>query len=126
MKRAALLPHAIPSRTRRFTQYDMANRPVDRNSYCVSLPHVYAYSRERSDMAQIGYLVPEFPGQTHNFFWREIQALRNMGIVVNLVSTLRKTGELPCLRQGRAVRYDPADLRAWILGKKAPAPIACN
>lgn len=35
----------------------------------------------------IGYLVPEFPGQTHNFFWREIQALRRLGIEVHLLST---------------------------------------
>lgn len=40
-------------------------------------------------MARIGYLVPEFPGQTHNFFWREIQALRAMGARVNIVSTRR-------------------------------------
>lgn len=40
-----------------------------------------------SDMVQIGYLVPEFPGQTHNFFWREIQALRDFGIGVNIIST---------------------------------------
>jgi colanic acid/amylovoran biosynthesis glycosyltransferase len=37
----------------------------------------------------IGYLVPEFPGQTHNFFWREIGALRELGIDVVLVSTRR-------------------------------------
>ena len=27
-------------------------------------------------------------------------------------------GEIPCVRLGRAVRYDPADLRAWIDGQK--------
>lgn len=35
----------------------------------------------------IGYMVPEFPGQTHNFFWREISALKNNGISVELFST---------------------------------------
>lgn len=38
---------------------------------------------------KIGYLVPEFPGQTHNFFWREINALRELGIEVMLISTRR-------------------------------------
>jgi glycosyltransferase involved in cell wall biosynthesis len=38
---------------------------------------------------KIGYLIPEFPGQTHIFFWREIQALQQRGIVVDLVSTRR-------------------------------------
>lgn len=36
---------------------------------------------------QLGYLVPEFPGQTHIFFWREVAALENMGVRVHLLST---------------------------------------
>ena len=35
------------------------------------------------------YLVPEFPSQTHAFFWREVQALRSRGVEVVLVSTRR-------------------------------------
>lgn len=35
----------------------------------------------------IGYFVPEFPGQTHDFFWRELNALRAMGQRPRLVST---------------------------------------
>ena len=27
--------------------------------------------------AKIAVLIPEFPGQTHSFFWREIEALRS-------------------------------------------------
>jgi colanic acid/amylovoran biosynthesis glycosyltransferase len=40
-------------------------------------------------MAKIGYLIPEFPGQTHAFFWRERQALRRHGVDAELVSTRR-------------------------------------
>jgi glycosyltransferase involved in cell wall biosynthesis len=36
---------------------------------------------------RFGYLVPEFPGQTHVFFWREIQALDAAGIDVDVIST---------------------------------------
>jgi len=36
---------------------------------------------------RLGYLVPEFPGQTHAFFWREVQALRELGAEVFLLST---------------------------------------
>jgi colanic acid/amylovoran biosynthesis glycosyltransferase len=36
---------------------------------------------------RVGYLVPEFPGQTHAFFWREIEALRSLGLEIDLVST---------------------------------------
>src|SRR5215831_4370938 len=38
---------------------------------------------------RIAYLVPEFPGQTHAFFWRERIALRKIGIDTCLVSTRR-------------------------------------
>jgi colanic acid/amylovoran biosynthesis glycosyltransferase len=36
---------------------------------------------------RIGYMVPEFPGQTHIFFWREINSLENMGVELDIVST---------------------------------------
>lgn len=37
---------------------------------------------------RIGVLIPEFPGQTHSFFWREIEALRiGHGIESQIVST---------------------------------------
>src|SRR5258708_15900 len=38
---------------------------------------------------KIGYLVPEFPNQTHIFFWREILALRRLGESIVLLSTRR-------------------------------------
>lgn len=37
----------------------------------------------------IGYLVPEFPGQTHAFFWRELRAIEEAGTPVRLFSTRR-------------------------------------
>ena len=36
---------------------------------------------------RIGYLIPEFPGQTHIFFWREILAMEAMGAEIPLIST---------------------------------------
>lgn len=38
---------------------------------------------------RIGYLIPEFPGQTHSFFWREMQALQELGVKPDVVSTRR-------------------------------------
>jgi hypothetical protein len=38
---------------------------------------------------RIGYLVPEFPGQTHTWIWRERRALLDLGIEADLVSTRR-------------------------------------
>lgn len=36
---------------------------------------------------RLGYFVPEFPGQTHIFFWRELERLEALGAVVDIVST---------------------------------------
>jgi glycosyltransferase involved in cell wall biosynthesis len=44
---------------------------------------------------RLGYLVPEFPGQTHIFFWREVGVLRRLGEQVYLLST-RKPAPLIC------------------------------
>ena len=38
---------------------------------------------------RIGYLIPEFPGQTHIFFWREREVLTELGIETDLISTRR-------------------------------------
>lgn len=36
---------------------------------------------------RLGYLVPQFPGQTHIFFWREIAELEARGVDVHILST---------------------------------------
>ncbi len=38
-------------------------------------------------VTKIGYLVPQFPGQTHIFFWREIAEMEKRGAEVALLST---------------------------------------
>ncbi len=40
-------------------------------------------------MSVIGYLLPEFPGQTHIWMWREIDQLRRWGVPIRLFSTRR-------------------------------------
>jgi excisionase family DNA binding protein len=47
------------------------------------------------------------------------QAAKALAISERKLSSLTKRGEIPCVRIDRAVRYDPADLRAWIAQKKA-------
>ncbi len=39
--------------------------------------------------SKIGYFIPEFPGQTHIFLWRERQILEELGIEADLISTRR-------------------------------------
>jgi glycosyltransferase involved in cell wall biosynthesis len=43
--------------------------------------------------APIGYLVPEFPAQTHAFFWRELTAIEGLGTPVQCFSTRRPAPE---------------------------------
>lgn len=40
---------------------------------------------------RIGYLIPEFPSQTHAFFWRELCAIEESGVPVEVFSTRRPT-----------------------------------
>ncbi len=64
---------------------------------------------------RIGILIPEFPTQTHIFFWREIAALRQNGVTVELLSTRRPKDACPH-EFGRAAAAEthylyPPDLR---------------
>lgn len=43
---------------------------------------------------RIGYLVPEFPGQTHIMFWREFQALAALGVEGKIISSRRPNRKL--------------------------------
>ncbi len=45
---------------------------------------------------RVTLLIPEFPGQTHAFFWREIEALKANGVTVQILSTRRPPKILDC------------------------------
>jgi len=46
------------------------------------------------------------------------QAAKRLGICERTLWSLRKTGEIPAVLIGRAVRFDPRDLLRWIDRKK--------
>jgi excisionase family DNA binding protein len=46
--------------------------------------------------------------------WNSRQAAKALGISERKLWDLTKKGAIPCVRIGRAVRYDPADIRTWI------------
>lgn len=48
------------------------------------------------------------------------QAAKALSMSPRTLWTLTNSGEIPCVRFGRAVRYDPDDLKAWIRAQKAP------
>jgi len=43
---------------------------------------------------RIAYLIPEYPGQTHTFFWRELQAIRALGVQVQVFSTRKPPAKI--------------------------------
>lgn len=68
---------------------------------------------------RIGYIVPQFPGQTHIFFWREIRALEAMGHEVHVFSTRKPPRRL--------ISHDwseKAIARTTYLGHVDPLPAA--
>lgn len=49
------------------------------------------------------------------------EAARMLSIAPRTLWGLTAAGEIPAVRIGRAVRYDPRDLRAWLDAKKGAA-----
>ncbi len=49
---------------------------------------------------------------------RPREAAVALAISERLLWSKTNIGEIPCVRVGRSVRYDPADLRAWIASMK--------
>ena len=48
-------------------------------------------------------------------------AARALAVSDRKLWSLKASGEIPCVRVGRAVRYDPRDLVAWIDRRKEKA-----
>jgi colanic acid/amylovoran biosynthesis glycosyltransferase len=61
---------------------------------------------EGDRVKKIAFLIPEFPGQTHNFFWREIDALKEMGAEVALFSTRRPVSGIQSTSWGEAAMLE--------------------
>jgi excisionase family DNA binding protein len=53
--------------------------------------------------------------------WTSREAAAALCISDRTLWKLTKEGNIPCVRIGRAVRYDPADIRTWIDAQKNKA-----
>lgn len=47
------------------------------------------------------------------------EAAQALAISPRKLWTMTNCGEIPCVRIGRSVRYDPADLQVWIEEQKS-------
>ena len=71
---------------------------------------------------KIGYLIPEFPAQTHAFFWREAEGLQQAGLSVRFLSTRRprdQTSRHAFTMQARAATFylfpPPLGALVWLV-----------
>lgn len=76
-----------------------------------------AHSEHSKKPLRIGYLVPEFPAQTHIFFWREISALRELGIETVLISTRKPAPGIMSHQWAAAAMRDTHYLLSWELSE---------
>jgi excisionase family DNA binding protein len=58
---------------------------------------------------------------TDSLFWTSRQAAKALAISERKLWDLTNEGAIPCIRIGRAVRYDPGDIRTWIDAQKNTA-----
>ncbi|MFN7023930.1 MAG: exopolysaccharide biosynthesis GT4 family glycosyltransferase EpsE [Pseudorhizobium sp.] len=65
---------------------------------------------------RIGFLIPEFPGQTHIFLWRERQALADLGIDAQLVSTTQPPAGIVSHSWSQAARNETLYLMPFTIG----------
>lgn len=66
---------------------------------------------------RIGYLIPEFPGQTHIWMWREIVHLREWGTKIDIFSTKPPTADIKA-RHGFAKCAEQETYYLWNLSKQ--------
>jgi excisionase family DNA binding protein len=57
-----------------------------------------------------------------SLLWTGREAAAALHISERTLWALTKEGKMPCIRIGRAVRYDPEDIRAWIERTKTAGP----
>jgi len=53
--------------------------------------------------------------------WTSHEAAKALCISERTLWALTKENRIPCVRIGRAVRYDPEDIRLWIESQKTKA-----
>lgn len=70
-------------------------------------------SRKSAAGMHIGFLTPEFPGQTHAFIWRERQILIDAGVKVDMVSTRLPPSQIMCQLWAKEAEAITAYLLPW-------------
>ena len=61
------------------------------------------------------------PANTLKLLWTSRESAAALSVSERTLWKLTNEGDIPCVRIGRSVRYDPADIRAWIDAHKGIA-----
>jgi excisionase family DNA binding protein len=54
------------------------------------------------------------------------EAAKALAVSPRTLWSLTQRGDIPCVRIGRSVRYDPADIRAWIDRQKSSGQLTAG
>ena len=80
------------------------------------------FARLREDVAALVRAEVLARGDADDALWRERDAARWLGVSASLLRRDRRTGcagNVPFLRIGRMVRYDPRAVRSWVSRRTA-------
>ena len=64
-------------------------------------------------MIKVGYVIPEWPGQTHLWIWREISHLREWGVDVRIFATQRQYRDMYRARHAFAAEAEAQTTYLW-------------
>src|SRR5688572_2156399 len=64
-------------------------------------------------MLTVSYLIPEWPGQTHLWIWREISHLREWGVPVRIFATQRQERDMYRARHAFAGEAEGQTTYLW-------------
>jgi glycosyltransferase involved in cell wall biosynthesis len=64
-------------------------------------------------MLRIGYVIPEWPGQTHLWIWREVSHLREWGVEVRIFATQRQSRDMYRARHAFAAEAEAQTTYLW-------------
>ena len=73
---------------------------------------------EARDDVNVVFLTPLTSDPKMKFLLKPDNAADMLSISPRKLWAMTNTGEIPCVRFGRSVRYDPTDLRTWIDAQK--------
>ena len=71
-----------------------------------------------SDGADGVFLAPKASNPKIKLLLKPCDAAETLSISPRKLWAMTNAGEIPCVRFGKSVRYDPADLREWIDSQK--------